>query len=135
MSSYDDGFEKVRETGVIGNSASTSSVYGASGIATNAVFGVNNESFGVGADGVEVTGVVFAVASIGCGTSVGATFTVCGVDVYAVGVGAGGDDFSGVAGTWRLIQGTAFGTVWFRVICPPVVFVVCISHLKYTSRR
>ena len=125
----------MRETGVIGSSASTSSGGGASGSATHAALGVKNESFGVGADGVKGTGAVFAVASFGCVTSVGATFTVCGVDVYAVGVGAGGDDFSGVAGTWRLIQGTAFGTVWFRVICPPVVFVVCISHLKYTSRR
>ena len=121
MSSYDDGLEKVRETGVISSSASTSSGGGASGSATHAALGVKNESFGVGADGVKGTGAVFAVASFGCVTCVGATFTICGVDVYAVGVGAGGDDFPGVASTWIFIQGTAFGTVWFRIEYPPIV--------------
>ena len=101
----------MRETGVIGSSASTSSGGGASGSATNAVFGVEDESFGVGAGDVKGTGVVFAVASIGCGASGSATFTVFGVEVYAVGVGAGGDGCAGVAGTWRYIQGTVFGAV------------------------
>ena len=101
----------MRETGVIGSSASTSSGGGASGSATNAVFGVEDESFGVGTGGVKGTGAVFTVTSFGCVTCVGATFTVCRVDVYAVGVGAGGDGGTSVAGTWRLIQGTVFGAV------------------------
>ena len=125
----------MRETGVIGSSASTSSGGGASGSTTNAVFGVKNESFGVEADGVKVTGAVFAVASSGCGASGSATFTVFGVDVYAVGVGAGGDGCAGVASTWRYTQGTIFGAIWFRIICPPVVVCTCKSYLKYTSRR
>ena len=125
----------MRETGVISSSASMSSGGGASGSATHAVFGVENESFGVGAGGVKGAGVVFAVASFGCVTCVGATFTVFGVEVYAVGVGAGGDRCTGVAGTWRYIQGTVFGAVWFRIICPPVVVCTCKSYLKHTSQR
>ena len=81
MSSYDDGFEKVRETGVIGSSASTSSDSGAGGSTTNAVFGVENESFGVGTGSVKGTGAVFTETAFGCVTCVGATFTVFRVEV------------------------------------------------------
>ena len=101
----------MRETGVISSSASASSGGGASGSATNAVFGVENESFGVGAGDVKGTGAVFTVTSFGCVTCVGATFTICGVEVYAVGVGAGGDGYTGVTGTWVYIQGTIFGAI------------------------
>ena len=107
----------MRETGVIGSSASTSSGSGASGCATNAVFGVENESFGVEAGGVKVTGIVFAEASIGCGASVGATFTDFEVAVYAVGVGAGGDGCTGVAGT-----GVLCGT-----FCPIMCCIYCVK--------
>ena len=110
--------EKVRETGVIGNCASTSSGGGASGSTTNAVFGVENESFGVRAGDVKGTGAVFTVTSFGCVTCVGATtFTVFGVDVYAVGVGAGGDGCASVAGT-----GVLCGT-----FCPIMCCICCVK--------
>ena len=127
MSSYDDGFEKVRETGVIGSSASTSSGGGASGSATNAALGVENESFGVRAGRVKVTGVVFAVASIGCGASGSATFTVFGVEVYSVCVGAGGGGDTSVAGT-GFCGGTLFSTIYFWIEYPPIVIITCRTH-------
>ena len=72
----------MRETGVIGNSASTSSVCGASGNATNAVFGVDNESFGVGTVSVKGMGatVVFTETACVCITSIGVTLTIYCVD-------------------------------------------------------